>query len=684
MKWLKSSLVSFGVIMVILLIIVPLPSGALDFLLILNLSLALTILLTSMYVRDALQFSIFPSLLLLTTLFRLSLEISATRLILTKDGYAGKVIQAFGSFVVGGSGNLVVGLVVFLIIVVVQFIVITKGSERVAEVAARFTLDAMPGKQMAIDADLNSGLITEDVARKRRNDIQRQADFYGSMDGASKFVKGDAIVAIVIVVINIVGGIIIGLTKNDGISSVLSTYTIATVGEGLIAQLPALLISTATGIIVTRAASEGNMSEELSRQLFSQPVVLRTTGVVLLGMMLIPSFPWPALLIIGALFLALSFTGGRNARRAEQEKALETAKKTASNSELEKLRNPDNVYRYMEIEALEMEFGYSLIPLVDESQGGTFVDKVVMFRRQFALDMGVVIPSVRMRDNIMLASNQYVIKIRGERIAKGELQVGSLLIMNPTSDGFTVDGVDTFEPAFGLKARWISPDRRAEAETAGYTVIEPAAVMMTHLAEVIRQHAAELLGRREVNALLDMVKKNNQSLVDEIVPGRITVGDLQKVLQNLLREDIPIRDMVTILETVADHAAKVKDMDMMTEFVRQSLKRTISRKLAPGGELKVITVDPQVEKQITSSVRNTDQGAYLALDPDTAQGILDNIGRSVEKMDRLGMDPVVLVSPLARMYLKKLTEQVLPHLTVISYNELESNIKVQAVSAVAA
>ena len=684
MKWLKNSVVSFGVIMVILLIIVPLPSGALDFLLILNLSLALTILLTTMYVRDALQFSIFPSLLLIMTLFRLSLEISATRLILTKDGYAGKVIQAFGNFVVGGAGHLVVGRVIFLIIVVVQFIVITKGSERVAEVAARFTLDAMPGKQMAIDADLNSGLITEDVARRRRSDIQRQADFYGSMDGASKFVKGDAIVAIVIVVINIVGGIITGLMKGDGISSVLGTYTVATVGEGLIAQLPALLISTATGIIVTRAASEGNMSEELSRQLFSQPVVLRTTGVVLLGMMLIPSFPWPALLITGILFLALSFMGGRNAKRAEQAKAVETAKKTAANSELEKLRNPDNVYRYMEIEALEMEFGYSLIPLVDESQGGTFVDKVVMFRRQFALDMGVVIPSVRMRDNIMLPSNQYVIKIRGEQIAKGELQVGSLLIMNPTSDGFAVDGVDTVEPAFGLKARWISPDRRAEAEMAGLTVIEPAAVMMTHLAEVIRHHAAELLGRREVNALLDMVKKNNQSLVDEIVPGKITVGDLQKVLQNLLREDIPIRDMVTILETVADHAAKVKDMDLLTEFVRQSLRRTISRKLAPGGELKVITVDPQVEKQITSSVRSTDQGAYLALDPDTAQGILDNIGRSVEKMDRLGLDPVVLVSPLARMYLKRLTEQVLPQLTVISYNELESNIKVQAVSAVAA
>ena len=684
MKWLKNSAVSAAVIMVILLIIVPLPSGVLDFLLILNLSLALVVLLTSMYVRDALQFSIFPSLLLLTTLFRLSLEISATRLILTKDGYAGKVIQAFGGFVVGGSGNLVVGLVIFLIIVVVQFIVITKGSERVAEVAARFTLDAMPGKQMAIDADLNSGLITEDVARRRRSDIQRQADFYGAMDGASKFVKGDAIVAIVIVVINIVGGIITGLLKGDAIASVLSTYTVSTVGEGLIAQLPALLISTATGVIVTRAASEGNMSEELSRQLFSQPLVLRTTGVVLLGMMLIPSFPWPALLFTGGLFLVLSFMGGRNAKRAEQEKMQQTAKKTAAATELEKLRNPDNVYRYMEIEALEMEFGYSLIPLVDESQGGTFVDKVVMFRRQFALDMGVVIPSVRMRDNIMLQSNQYVIKIRGEQVAGGELQVGSLLIMNPSSEDIAVDGVDTVEPAFGLRARWISPDRRTEAEMAGYTVIEPAAVMMTHLSEVIRQHAAELLGRREVNALLDMVKKNNQSLVDEIVPGKITVGDLQKVLQNLLREDIPIRDMETILETVADHAAKIKDMDMLTEFVRQSLKRTISRKLAPSGELKVITVDPQVEKLITASVRNTEQGAYLALDPDTAQGILDKIGRTAKKLDGLGLDPVVLVSPLARMYLKRLTEQVLPKLTVISYNELESNIRVQAVGAVAA
>ena len=683
MKWIKSSIVSIGVIGIILMIILPLPTWALDFLLMINLSLALTVLLTAMNSRNALQFSIFPSLLLLTTLLRLALEISATKLILGNGGNAGAVIRTFGGFVI--QNNIVVGLVVFLIIVVVQFIVITKGSERVAEVAARFTLDAMPGKQMAIDADLNSGLVTEEVARKRRSDVQREADFYGAMDGASKFVKGDAIVAIVIIIINIAGGMISGMINGDAINVVIKTYTMATVGEGLMAQLPALLISTATGIIVTRAASDGNMSTELVGQLFSQPVVLRTTGAVLLFMLVIPGFPWPILILIGGMFMALSFTTG--AQKKQDQKTIEaqtTKKLIAANSELERLKNPENIYSYLEVETIEMEFGYSLIPLVDEQQGGSFVDKVVMFRRQFAMDTGIVIPSVRMRDNIQLANNKYLIKIRGEGVASGELLVGNLLVMNPASDKFAIDGVDTVEPAFGLKARWIPADRREDAEMAGYTVIEPAAVMMTHLAEVVRRHANELLGRREVNSLLDMVKKNNASLVDEVIPAKFSVGDLQKVLQNLLREEIPIRDMVTILETVSDYSAKIKDTDMMTEFVRQSLKRTISHKLAPEGELKVITIDPQVEKMITASIRHTEQGAYLTLEPDRAQSIIDNISATVDRFSELGLEPVILVSPAIRMYFKRLTEQVIPQLMVVSYSELENNVKVQAVSAIAA
>lgn len=682
MKWLKNSVVSLVLIGIIFLIIIPLPAGLLDFMFLFNLSLGLVILLTALFIKDTLQFSIFPSLLLMTTLFRVALEISATRLILSNGGDAGEVISAFGGFVIRGS--LIVGVVVFLIIVVVQFIVITKGSERVAEVAARFTLDAMPGKQMAIDADLNAGIITEQQARIRRQNIQREADFYGSMDGASKFVKGDAIVAILIVLINIIGGVISGLVAGKGIQDVLKTYTQATIGEGLLAQLPALLISVATGLVVTRAASDANISEDLAAQLFSHPLVLRITGGVLLVMMFLPGFPAPVLLVEGATFLIFSFVVERRQKKNAAVAAPSAAAAPAADSELKKLQNPENVYPYLEVETIEMEFGYSLIPLVDESQGGTFVDKVVIFRKQFALDTGLVIPSVRMRDNIQLGNNTYVVKIRGEEVARGELLVGSLLIMNPSADTFDVDGVDTVEPAFGLQARWITPDKRSEAEMKGYTVIEPAAVMMTHLSEIIRRHAWELLGRKEVNALLDTVKKNNASLVEELVPNKLTVGELQKVLQNLLREYVPIRDMVGILETLADHAPKLKDPDLLAEFVRQGLRRTISHKIAPQGELQVITVDPQLEQTINQSVRQTENGPYLAMDPDKAQTMIDNLAALAAKCSNAGIEPVVLVAPQTRLYLKRLTEQALPDLTVISFNELETDVKVQALGAVAA
>jgi flagellar biosynthesis protein FlhA len=465
----------------------------------------------------------------------------------------------------------------------------------------------------------------------------------------------------------------------------MNTYTIATIGSGLMAQLPALLISTSTGIIVTRAASEENMSVELGKQLFSQPMVLRITGGLLLLMMLIKGFPWQTLLILGGFFIALSFVIERRSRPQAKPSQEQVAQKlSAVNSEIERLKNPENVYSMLEVETIEMEFGYSLIPLVEESQGGTFVDKVVLFRRQFALETGVVIPSVRMRDNIQLPNNRYVIKIRGEKIAEGSLLIGNLMIMNPLGDDFLIDGIDTTEPAFGLTARWIVQEKREEAEMDGYTVIEPASVMMTHLSEIIRSHAPELIGRREVNAVLDTVKTHNQALVDEVVPTKISVGDLQKILQNLLVESIPIRDTVTILETIADNAPRIKDPDLLTEFVRQSLRRTITHKIAPNGDLKVMTIDPVVEKQITSSVRSSEHGSFLALDPDTAQGIIDKLAEEVERFNKAGLPPVVLVSPAVRMHFKRLTHQVLPDLFVVSYNEIENDVKVTAVGEVAA
>lgn len=682
-KGIKSSVISVFIVAAILIIILPLPSMVLDFLLMANLALSLTILLITTNITSPLQFSVFPSLLLLTTILHLSLEIQATRLILSNGGSAGEIIHAFGTVVIP-NGNVVIGLIIFLIIVIAQFLVITKGAERVSEVAARFTLDAMPGKQMAIDADLNSGLITEDKAKERRSDVQREADFYGAMDGASKFVKGDAILAIVIMLINIVGGIVSGLMAGGDINSVFSTYTIATIGSGLMSQLPALLISTSTGIIVTRSASKDNMSSEFSEQMFSQPKVLITTGIVLLLMILIPGFPKLVLFIIGTAFVILGLVISRNGKKKTTKVVNTAAKMATANSEIERLKNPETVYSMLEVEAIEMEFGYSLIPLVEESQGGTFVDKVVLFRRQFGMETGLVIPSVRMRDNIKLANNRYVIKIRGEQVAEGSVLVGNLLIMNPLGDDFLIDGIDTIEPAFGLSARWIDKDKRDEAEMNGYTVIDPAAVIMTHLSEVIRKHSPELLGRIEVNSMLDVVKKHNSSLVEEVVPGKISVGDLQKVLQNLLHEEIPIRDTVTILETLADNAPRIKDTDVLTEYVRQSLKRTITHKIAPDGNIKVMTIDPSVEKKIASSVRSSDHGTYLALDPDTAQAIIDNLSVEVGKFNKAGILPVVLVSPVIRLYFKRLTEQSLPDLCVVSYNEIENDVKITSLGAVAA
>ncbi len=668
--------IALVVIVVILLIIIPLSPVLLDTLLVFNITLSLVILLLTLYIKEPLQFSVFPSMLLLTTLFRLGLNISSTRLILGNSGEAGEVIKTFGSFVI--QGNAVVGFIIFLIILVMQFIVITKGSERVAEVAARFTLDAMPGKQMAIDADLNSGLIDEKAAKARRLKVQRESDFYGAMDGASKFVKGDAIVGIIITVINSVGGIIIGLVQGGmTFDKVLEVYILATVGDGLVSQLPALLISTATGVIVTRAASENNMSQDLSNQLFSQPIVLMISGGVLLAMSLIPGLPKVPMWALSGLLLYLGYVLNRS-RTRQQDTAVEENRE----KEVEQFRKPESVVSLLEVDPVEMEFGYSLIPLVDASQGGDFLDRVVMIRRQCALELGMIIPVVRLRDNIQINPNEYIIKIKGEEVARGEVLLDHLLAMDPGTAEGELEGIDTTEPAFGLPAKWIRKELRETAEVAGYTIVDPPSVIATHLTEIFKVYGYELLGRQEVQTLIEHVAKSHPSLVEEVVPKIMSVGEVQKVLANLLKEGVPIRDMVTILETLGDYGSLSKDPDMLTEYVRQSLKRTITRKFVGERQVRVVTLDPELEQVIMDSVRQSEHGSYLSLDPEKIQDILKNLLGELKKLTTLGLQPIVLSSPVVRIYFKKLTEQVVPDLTVLSYNELEQSVQIQSVGMV--
>ncbi len=678
-----NNVISVFVIAVILLIIIPLNPVLLDMMFIINISLSLIILLLTMYIKEALQFSIFPTLLLITTLFRLSLNISSTRLILLHEGQAGQVIATFGNFVL--QGEPVVGFVIFLIIVVVQFVVITKGSERVAEVSARFTLDAMPGKQMAIDADLSSGLIDEQTARKRRSDIQREAEFYGSMDGASKFVKGDAIVAIIIAVINLLGGTVIGLVNGGSFADVLSTYTIATVGDGLVSQLPALLISTATGMIVTRAASESDLNTDMTRQFFSQPIVLIIAGGIVAALMLIPGFPWGIMLMISLVLIGTGITLYRRKARLEQKEMEETLLPEEGEPlpETEFYKDIDNVYTLLNVEQIEIEFGYSLIPLVDEGSGGTFVDRVVMFRKQFALDMGMVVPAIRMRENSAISPNQYVIKMKGEDVASAEILTDHYLALDSGNLAEEVDGIDTVEPAFNIPAKWISQDRKMQAEIAGYTLIDPTSVIITHLSEVIKAHAHELLTRQEVNRLLDNIKKENPVLVEETVPTLVTVGELQKVLANLLREGIPIRDMESILETVADYAATVKDADMLTEYVRQALKRTITHKFAAANQLRVLTLDTELENLIMGGVKRSEHGSYLAIDPDVIQKIVNALLEQINKVKEIVPNPIVLTSPIVRVYFKKIADQFCPNTYVLSFNEIDNNVQIQALGNIA-
>ena len=671
--------IAIFVVLIIAFLIIPLGTAVLDFMFILNLTLSLLILLTTMYIKEPLELSIFPSLLLITTLFRLVLNVSSTRSILSNGGYAGEVIKTFGQFVI--RGNVVVGLVVFLIIVLVQFIVITKGAERVAEVSARFTLDAMPGKQMAIDADLSSGLIDENQARERRQKIQREADFFGSMDGASKFVKGDAIISIVITLINLIGGLAIGLLGNEGdFSYVVQTYFTSTVGDGLMSQIPALLISVATGMIVTRSASEANLNTDVIRQFTSQPTVLIIAGAALPFLLFI-GFPPFQLLLISGLLLTLGITLRRRAKKAMESAAQEASAVTEEvTSEVSYYKNLDNVYNLLNVDPISVQVGYSLLPLVDEASGGSFMDRVVMLRKQFANTMGMVIPPLRLSDSSELNPNQYEIRLRGESIAIGEVLVDHQLGLAPSDilEEDDIDGIETVDPAFGMPAKWISEDKRIKAEMAGYTLIDPTSVIITHLSEVIRIHAYELLSRQEVKRMVENLKKTNEDVVADSIPAVISLNDLQRVLRSLLREGIPILDLEVILETLADYAPTVKDNDMQVEYVRQSLKRTISHHFSEAGQLKVISLDGSIEEVMLRNLKKIDGGAYLNLEPETIQRIMQSTKEQVEKVSKLVNTPIILTSPFVRIYYKKLLDQFYPNITVLSLNDIDTGIQIQA------
>ena len=675
------------VIAIVLSLVIPLNSlfdgFLLDFLLLVNIGLSLIILLITMYIKEALDFSIFPTILLITTVFRLALNVSTTRGILS-TGYAGKVIETFGTFVMGGDPS--VGFIIFIIIVLVNFLVITKGSERVSEVAARFTLDAMPGKQMAIDADLNTGAITDEEAKIRRANVQREADFFGAMDGATKFVKGDAIISIITALINLIGGAVIGMINGGDFMSVLNTYSLATVGDGLCSQIPSLLISVATGMVVTRTASTGSFNSDVKIQFTQNPTVIIITGVVMIVLMLIPGFPKPILLMLGAALIAGGIYLSRDRQRAmtqaqeaEAKKKLEEAKQQQPTGDSDFYRDIDNVFKLLTVEQIEMEFGYSLLHLVDERSGGNFIERVVLFRKQFALDMGMVIPSVRMRDNPEINPNQYVIKIKGEEVARGEILVDHYLALDNGDVTSPVDGIDTIEPAFGIPARWISEDKKVMADVAGYTLIDPVSVMITHLSEIIRTHCHEILTRQDVKTMVENIKKTNPTMVEDLIPNVIPYGYLQKVLAMLLSEGIPIRDMETILEALGDHASAMKDIDIMVEYVRQSLKRTVTRRFAEANSLRVITIDPRIEDMIVASVKKSDQGSYLSMDPDTIQKIVEKTTDEVNKIKDVIPTVIVLTSPIVRVYFKKMIDQFIPGLTVLSYSEIDGTTQIQSV-----
>lgn len=667
---------------IVMLLIIPLNPFLLDVMIIINISISLIILIISMRIKEALEFSIFPSLLLMTTLLRVGINVSSTRNILSNRGNAGQVIKSFGDFIL--QGNVVVGFIIFIIIALVQFIVITKGSERVAEVAARFTLDAMPGKQMAIDADLSSGLINEQQARERRAKIQREADFYGAMDGASKFVKGDAIMSLIITGVNFIGGTIIGLVQSGmSFGEVLSLYSIATAGDGLVSQIPALMVSTATGMIVTRSVSEGSLNDDVSRQFKSQPYAFMITGGFLLVLMLVPGMPKLQMGVLAAAFLIGGYKIMKQMEIRDHEMIVSTMSNVVSEDtapdENDYYRDINNVYNLISVDPIEMEFGYSLIPLADETSGGKMINRIVIFRRQYAQEMGFVIPSIRLRDSASLHTNQYVIKIKGEEVAKGELLVDYYLALEPANPIGQVDGIEAIEPAYGIPCKWITADNKEIAEIYGYTVIDPLSVMLTHLSETVKQHAHELLSRQEVAQLIENVKKTAPQLVEEVFPNLISYGAFQKILTNLLKEGVPIKDMETILESIADSAAATRDTDSITENIRMSLKRTITRKFCKDGQMKVITLDSELEKSIISSLTKSERGAYLALSPDVMQSVIGQLAQEIRKFNEISHDTVILTSQVIRAHFYRMIEQFYPGVFVLSFNEIANNIQIQAV-----
>lgn len=662
----------------VLFFIISIPSWLLDILLAINILVAMVVLFNSLFAKEVLDMASFPTMLLFTTIFRISLNVSSTKLIL-KNGDAGKVVDTFGKFV--GGGNLVIGIIIFIILIIVQFIVINKGSERVAEVTARFTLDAMAGKQMAIDSDLNTGAITDKEAAERRKKLQQENSFFGSMDGATKYVKGDATAGLIITGINLVGGIVMGMVYGGlSINDALSKYTILTIGDGLSSQIPSLLISLATGILVTKASSDGELGDEIVGQLFSMDRVLIMVGAALSVLGILTPLPWYIFVPLGA---ALIFYGRKLGTKAGEAKIEESAEQ--EENEAQEIRKPENVVSLLNVDPIELEFGYGIIPLADVNQGGDLLDRVVMIRRQIALELGAVVPIIRLRDNIQLNPNQYVIKIKGIQVSEGEILFGHYMAMNPGYVEEEITGIPTFEPSFHLPAIWITESQRERAESLGYTVVDPPSIIATHLTEVIRQHIAELLTRQDVQNLINNIKDNNSTLIDELVPKLMGIGEIQKVLQNLLEEGISIRDLVTILETLADHAAVTRDPDILTEYARQGLKRAISSKYFTVGEVtNVVTVDPAIEQEIMNSVKNTEQGSYLSLDPERSKKIVEALGNELKKLEDMGKNPIVITSPIVRMYFRNLAKDYYKDIIVISYNEVESNVELQSVGMVTA
>lgn len=665
-------IVSLAIVGIVLMLIIPMPAALLDVFIAINISASVIIILVSMFTTEVLQFSVFPTLLLITTLFRIALNMSSTRLILT-DGYAGDIINTFGSLVIGG--NYVVGIVIFLIIIVVQFIVITNGSGRVAEVAARFTLDAMPGKQMTIDADLNSGLITEEEAKKKRRDLQLEADFFGSMDGASKFVKGDAIASIVIVAINSLGGIIIGvLMRNLPIAQAAQDYIKLTIGDGLVSQIPALLISISTGIIVTKSKNGENLGNNLISQLTAFPKVLGMASAVLLVMAMIPGFPHAVFIILAAAVGVSAFILYKD-DLGKQMAAIES--ETKKNIETQS-KEPENVMKLISVEPMDVEIGYGLIPLADESSGGDLFQRIASVRRQCAIEMGIVVQPIRIRDNLQLNTNEYIFKIRGTVVAKGELMPNMLLCMDPTGENSDIPGIKTTEPTFGLPAIWINKDQREEAEIKGLTVVDPVTVMITHLTETVKAHSYELLGRQEVKDIVDSMKEKYSAVVEELIPDLMTIGELQKVLQNLLKEKVPIKDMVTIMENLADNSRTTKDTEVLTEYVRMALGRTICNGIIDdSNSVTVVTLSPDIENLIANNIQKSVKGSFPAIDPDSTTKILRSVKDTIDSVNFNDGQPVILVSPKIRPAFRKLTEMVFPNVSIISLNEIPNEIEIK-------